>query len=63
MDVVVAAGEWAGHLFEQEHEGVTTGANAGGLSEGRTRKAAAGVVVLVSEIVDQSRHLLGWTTS
>jgi telomere length regulation protein len=63
MDVLVAAGEWAGHLFEQEHEGVTTGANAGGLSEGRTRKAAAGVVVLVSEIVDQSRHLLGWTTS
>ncbi len=61
INVLMSAGEWAGQLFETEHKGISTGMNAGGLSEGRTRKAAAGVVVLVSEIVETSRHLLGWT--
>jgi telomere length regulation protein len=61
MNVLMSTGEWAGQLFESEHKGVSTGMNAGGISEGRTRKAAAGVIVLVSEIVESSRHLLGWT--
>ncbi len=63
MDALVATGNWAGKIFEAEERGELTTINAGGKSEGRTRQAAAGVVVLISEIVDQSRHLRGWTMS
>jgi telomere length regulation protein len=52
--LVLAAGEWAGGVFEAENGGVGgKAAGGGGSREGRLRAAAAGVVVKVAEIGDK----------
>ncbi len=50
--ILMAAGEWASLIFESERKGENVAVNGGGEKEGRTRKAAAGVVVVVAGIAE-----------
>lgn len=57
--VVMAVGEWASSVFAIEERGGEVAAGAGGMREGRVRKAAAGVVVRVSEMMEKWRGRMG----
>lgn len=50
--LILAAGEWAGSVFESESKG-RVAAGGGGAREGRLRATAAGVVVKIAEIGDK----------
>ena len=55
---LMAAGEWASEILQKETRGEATTTNVGGTKEGRVQKAAAGVLVLVSGIVEKMQALM-----
>lgn len=55
---LMAAGEWASDILQKETRGEATATNTGGSKEGRVQKAAAGLLVLVSGIVEKMQTLM-----
>ena len=55
---LMAAGEWASDILQKESQGQATTTNVGGSKEGRVQKAAAGLLVLVSGIVEKMQNLM-----
>jgi len=55
---LMAAGEWASEILQKETRGEATTTNIGGTREGRVQKAAAGVLVLVSGIVEKMQAMM-----
>jgi telomere length regulation protein len=55
---LMAAGEWASEILQRETRGEATTTNTGGSREGRVQKAAAGLLVLVSGIVEKMQTLM-----
>jgi telomere length regulation protein len=55
---LMAAGEWASEILHRETRGEATTTNTGGSREGRVQKAAAGLLVLVSGIVEKMQTLM-----
>lgn len=57
--VIMGVGEWASTVFAIEERGGEVAAGAGGMREGRVRKAAAGVVIRVSDMMENWRGRMG----
>jgi telomere length regulation protein len=56
--VLMASAEWASDILQRENQGESTTSNTRGIKEGRVKKAAAGLLVLVTGIVEKMQGLL-----